>query len=122
MKDRVKHGMVLQIHGDVEEVFRTADENKDGFIEKDEMKKILKSLNCYVTNEELTTIMQEMTTNQSDHVSSCYFLIFKNIFKKFFFETFFLEKNVESLFRRFQELVHCFGIWHQGRYSETIQG
>jgi len=64
--DKVKNGLVVQMYGDVDTVFTAIDKNRDGFIEKDELRTILASWNCKATEEELTSIMAEIINPELD--------------------------------------------------------
>lgn len=64
LMDRIRSCLVIQMYGDVETVFKKTDENGDGLIDKSELKKILMSLGCEVTDEELENVRKAMCNSK----------------------------------------------------------
>jgi len=69
---------VAQIKGDVNEVFDQLDENKNGVIERDELKKLLITLGTKpedLTDEVVAKAVQSIDKNDTDHISKADFVI-----------------------------------------------
>ena len=73
ISDRVRDCMVLQMYGDVEEVFSNIDENNDGFLEKEEIRNVLISFKCHPFNEdEIDAVMADMCNDDDSQVNNNY--------------------------------------------------
>lgn len=69
---------VAEIKGDVNEVFDKLDENQNGVIERDELKKLLITLGTKeedLTDEAVAKAVQEIDKNDTDHISKADFVI-----------------------------------------------
>lgn len=62
-------GMVAQIAGDVDHVFREVDVDGNGEIDKDELAQLFEKLDCHATAEELEEIMKELDADNDGKIS-----------------------------------------------------
>lgn len=62
-------GIVAKIAGDAEQVFRTIDENGDGHIDKDELRKLFDKLNCHVSEAELEEVFKTLDLDGNGVIS-----------------------------------------------------
>lgn len=58
--DTLGNGIVARIYGDCESVFKQIDENKDGSIDKNELKRLFELLECQVTQAELDDVFDSL--------------------------------------------------------------
>lgn len=95
--DRVRDCMVIQMFGDVDTVFSTIDENKDGLLTKDELRKILLSYDCKQCDEGLNSIIEEMSPDNGDKIDL-------NAFKKWYIKSEFgIKEDLEKIFNQFDD-------------------
>lgn len=62
-------GIVAKLAGDADQVFRAIDENGDGHIDKDELRKLFDMLDCHVSDKDLDAVFQELDDNGDGVIS-----------------------------------------------------
>eukprot|EP00957_Ditylum_brightwellii_P137254 10464201-Ditylum_brightwellii.AAC.1 len=64
-------GLVANVTGDVHEVFAKVDANGDGAIDKDELRRVLSDLRCYLSDEEFEALFLRLDEDSSGTALSC---------------------------------------------------
>jgi len=66
--ETVGNGLVARIYGDCELVFKQIDENKDGSIDKNELKRLFELLECEITQAELDDVFDSLDIDKDGSI------------------------------------------------------